>query len=143
MITQLGVGPGDTILELAAGAGDTGFEAAAIVGERGRLISTDFSPEMVGVARRRGVELGLRNVEYRVIDAALGVVERGTWVVAEAVEEQPWLPNGPIATTVTWRHPDYVPPSRKTRPEGSERSGVPAADTRAQQPVSSLPDSSG
>jgi ubiquinone/menaquinone biosynthesis C-methylase UbiE len=69
MITQLGVGPGDTVLELAAGAGDTGFEAAAIVGERGRLISTDFSPEMVEVARRRGAELGLRNVEYRVMDA--------------------------------------------------------------------------
>jgi ubiquinone/menaquinone biosynthesis C-methylase UbiE len=69
MITQLGVGPGDTVLELAAGAGDTGFEAAAIVGERGHLISTDFSPEMVEVARRRGAELGLQNVEYRVADA--------------------------------------------------------------------------
>ncbi len=39
---------GDTVLELAAGVGDTGFEAAAIVGERGRLISTDFSPAMLG-----------------------------------------------------------------------------------------------
>ncbi len=69
MITQLGVRPGDTILELAAGAGDTGFEAAVIAGQRGRLISTDFSPEMVKVARRRGAELGLRNVEYRVMEA--------------------------------------------------------------------------
>ncbi|MET0762139.1 MAG: methyltransferase domain-containing protein, partial [Thermoleophilaceae bacterium] len=60
---------GDTVLELAAGAGDTGFEAASIVGERGRLISTDFSPAMVEVARRRGAELGLRNVDHRVIDA--------------------------------------------------------------------------
>lgn len=63
MITQLGLRPGDTVLELAAGAGDTGFEAAAIVGERGRLISTDVSHEMVAVARRRGAELGLRNVD--------------------------------------------------------------------------------
>jgi len=69
MITQLGLRPGDTVLELAAGAGDTGFEAAAIVGERGHLISTDFSPEMVAVARRRGAQLGLRNVEYRVMEA--------------------------------------------------------------------------
>ena len=60
---------GDTVLELAAGAGDTGFEAAAIVGERGRLISTDFSPAMLEAARRRGAELGVGNVEYRVIDA--------------------------------------------------------------------------
>jgi ubiquinone/menaquinone biosynthesis C-methylase UbiE len=69
MIEELAARPGDTVLELAAGAGDTGFEAAAIVGERGRLISTDFSPAMVEVARRRGAELGLANVDYRVMDA--------------------------------------------------------------------------
>jgi ubiquinone/menaquinone biosynthesis C-methylase UbiE len=69
MIKELAPRPGDTVLELAAGAGDTGFEAAAIVGERGRLISTDFSPAMAQVARRRGAELGLGNVHYRVTDA--------------------------------------------------------------------------
>ncbi|MDT7638941.1 MAG: hypothetical protein QOC83_3229 [Pseudonocardiales bacterium] len=40
--------------------------------------------------------------EYKVIDPALGVIERGTWKVADAVNEQPWLPNGPIPTNVTW-----------------------------------------
>jgi ubiquinone/menaquinone biosynthesis C-methylase UbiE len=69
MIEKLAPRPGDTVLELAAGAGDTGFEAAAMIGERGHLISTDFSPEMVDVARRRGAALGLRNVDYRVMDA--------------------------------------------------------------------------
>ncbi|SFO64405.1 DUF3556 domain-containing protein [Amycolatopsis rubida] len=39
---------------------------------------------------------------YQVIDAALGVIERGHWTVADAVDEQPWLPNGPIPLTVTW-----------------------------------------
>ncbi|RVU23209.1 DUF3556 domain-containing protein [Streptomyces antnestii] len=39
---------------------------------------------------------------YKVIDAALGVIERGTWKVSDAVREQPWLPNGPIPTQVTW-----------------------------------------
>jgi len=39
---------------------------------------------------------------YQVIDAALGVIERGTWQVADAVAEQPWLPNGPIPVQVTW-----------------------------------------
>ena len=57
------------MLELGAGTGETGFEAAAILGQDGRLISTDSPPEMVEVARRRGTELGLGNVEYRVIDA--------------------------------------------------------------------------
>ncbi|WP_037357736.1 DUF3556 domain-containing protein [Amycolatopsis orientalis] len=39
---------------------------------------------------------------YQVIDAAVGVIERGHWTVADAVNEQPWLPNGPIPLTVTW-----------------------------------------
>ena len=69
LITELRPQPDDTVLELGAGPGDTGFAALALVGERGRLISTDFSPEMVDVARRRGAELGLENVDYRVLDA--------------------------------------------------------------------------
>ena len=68
LIRELGPQPGETVLELGAGTGETGFEAAAIVGEDGRLISTDFSEDMVEVARRRGAELGLGNVDYRVID---------------------------------------------------------------------------
>ncbi|MGW4532348.1 DUF3556 domain-containing protein [Nocardia sp. NPDC004340] len=46
---------------------------------------------------------------YQVIDAALGVIERGTWRVADAVAEQPWLPNGPIPLTVTWTTPNARP----------------------------------
>ena len=69
LIGALGPRPGATVLELGAGIGETGFEAAAILGEDGRLISSDFSPEMVEVARRRGTERGVGNVDYRVIDA--------------------------------------------------------------------------
>jgi SAM-dependent methyltransferase len=69
LLGELQPQPGQTVLELGAGVGDTGFEVAAIIGEDGQLISTDFSPDMVEVARRRGAELGLGNVDYRVIDA--------------------------------------------------------------------------
>jgi SAM-dependent methyltransferase len=69
LIGELRPQPGETVLELGAGVGDTGFKAAAILGERGRLVSTDCSQEMVEVARRRGTELGLGNVDNRVIDA--------------------------------------------------------------------------
>ena len=47
--------------------------------------------------------------EYFVMDAALGIVERGTWLVADCVKEQPWLPNGPVPTSVSWRHADHHP----------------------------------
>ncbi|CAN5364208.1 DUF3556 domain-containing protein [soil metagenome] len=44
---------------------------------------------------------------YLVVDAALGVVERGSYAVKDAVSEQPWLPNGPIKTQVSWRMEGY------------------------------------
>jgi SAM-dependent methyltransferase len=69
MVASLGPRPGETILELAAGPGDTGFAAAARLGPEGRLISTDVAPEMVATAEARGRELGLGNVDYRVVDA--------------------------------------------------------------------------
>jgi SAM-dependent methyltransferase len=69
LIRELAPLPGDTVLELSAGVGDTGFEVAKLLGSDGRLISSDFAPDMVEVARRHGAELGLENVEYRVIDA--------------------------------------------------------------------------
>jgi SAM-dependent methyltransferase len=68
MVGKLDPKPGQTILELAAGVGDTGFAAATRMGN-GRVISTDFSAEMVEAARERGQELGLDNVEHRVMDA--------------------------------------------------------------------------
>jgi ubiquinone/menaquinone biosynthesis C-methylase UbiE len=69
MVSELRASGGDTVLELAAGVGDTGFEVASIIGEQGRLITSDFSPSMLGAAHRRGTELGVENAEYRLIDA--------------------------------------------------------------------------
>ncbi|CAL9632494.1 DUF3556 domain-containing protein [Streptomyces sp. enrichment culture] len=57
---------------------------------------------------------------YKVIDAALGVIERGTWRVADAVREQPWLPNGPIPTQVTW---SATAQPALARPEGENGLG--------------------
>jgi SAM-dependent methyltransferase len=69
MIRRLDPQPGDTVLELAAGLGDTGFMAARLVGESGRVIITDFASEMVAGARRRAEEIGVKNAEFRVLDA--------------------------------------------------------------------------
>lgn len=69
LVRELRAGDGSTILELSAGAGDTGFQALAAAGAGARLVSSDFAPEMVAVARRRGAALGLERVDYEVIDA--------------------------------------------------------------------------
>lgn len=59
---------GQRILEIAAGPGDTGFLAAKRLGS-GRLVSTDIAQAMVDAARKRAAELGVDNVEHRVLDA--------------------------------------------------------------------------
>jgi SAM-dependent methyltransferase len=60
--------PGQTILEIGAGAGELGFQVAERL-EGGRVISTDFAPEMVDIARRQSEARGLTNVEHRVLNA--------------------------------------------------------------------------
>ena len=61
--------PGETFLDIAAGTGVLTLRVAERVGDGGRVISTDFAPEMVDVARRQGERAGAGNVEYRVLDA--------------------------------------------------------------------------
>src|SRR5215211_6479057 len=69
MLELLDPSPGDAILDLAAGTGVVGFSAAALVGPTGRVIVSDFAGAMVEVASRRAEELGLDNVDCRVLDA--------------------------------------------------------------------------
>jgi SAM-dependent methyltransferase len=68
LVESLGPAPDELILELAAGPGDLGLSIAERVEPDGRVISSDFSPEMVRVARENGSARQVRNVEYRVLD---------------------------------------------------------------------------
>lgn len=69
IVERLDPRPGSTVLEIAAGPGDLGFRVAERLGASGRLISTDFAPSMVDVARRFGEQRSIGNVEHRVLDA--------------------------------------------------------------------------
>src|SRR5258708_832324 len=69
LLEHLDPQPGQTILDIASGTGDLGFAVAERVGSDGRVISTDFSPEMVEVGRRNGEARGATNVEHRILDA--------------------------------------------------------------------------
>jgi ubiquinone/menaquinone biosynthesis C-methylase UbiE len=57
------------VLDLAAATGETGFLAASRLGDEGRLISSDFSPQMVQAAEDVARELGVANADFRVLDA--------------------------------------------------------------------------
>jgi SAM-dependent methyltransferase len=69
LVGQVDPQPGQSILEVAAGTGDLGFSAAERVSEDGRVLCTDFAPEMLEAARRNGERRGLSNVDYQVLDA--------------------------------------------------------------------------
>jgi SAM-dependent methyltransferase len=78
LVRELAPQRGAVVLELAAGQGDAGFTVARLLGESGRLISSDFSTAMLEIARRRGEELGLTNVEFRELDAEDLDLEQGS-----------------------------------------------------------------
>ncbi len=76
--------------------------------------------------------------EYYVVDAALGIVERGDYVVADGTDLQPWLPDGPMPINVTWRAEGY----ERRRHGGHDRTvtspdgdGTPLDGTAAPQVV--------
>lgn len=68
MVESVRAQPGQTVLELAAGPGDTGLMAAELVAPGGTLIVSDVAEPMLEVARRRAAELGISNVDFRVLD---------------------------------------------------------------------------
>jgi hypothetical protein len=69
-----------------------------------------YEPGDVVVAWTESQPAFSKKVQYRVIDAALGQVEKGWYHNDDAYGEQPWLPNGPIPHTVTWTRPGYEAP---------------------------------
>ncbi len=68
MLARLSPEPGQTLLELGSGTAETGLEAARLVSPGGRVIVSDRSTAMLAAAERRAAELGLANVEMRVLD---------------------------------------------------------------------------
>jgi SAM-dependent methyltransferase len=123
IVDQVDPQPGQTILDVAAGTGDLGFAAARRVGEQGRVICTDFAPEMIEAARRNGERQGVANVDYRVLDAermALdddsvdGAVSRwGYMLMAEPAaalrETRRVLRDGGALAFSVWQTPDRNP----------------------------------
>jgi SAM-dependent methyltransferase len=69
MLERLDASQDQTILELAAGSGLVGLSAAPLVGPGGRVIVSDFAAAMVNAAQQRAAELGIQNVDCRVLDA--------------------------------------------------------------------------
>ena len=89
----------------------------------------NFAPGEFIVVWVESEPFGNGRQQYRVIDAAVGIVERGSWSVKDCVETQPWLPDGPIDTQVDWRMDGY---ERVSHPGGRGGSGEAVERRRAE-----------
>ena len=62
LLARLGLKGGESVLEIGCGTGALTAPVAEAIGEGGRLVAVDISEPMLGAARQRIVERGLRNV---------------------------------------------------------------------------------
>jgi demethylmenaquinone methyltransferase/2-methoxy-6-polyprenyl-1,4-benzoquinol methylase len=63
------LGPGDVALDACCGTGDLAFELAGRVEPDGRVIGSDFSEQMLDLARRKAAERGVESVRFEFGDA--------------------------------------------------------------------------
>jgi ubiquinone/menaquinone biosynthesis C-methylase UbiE len=69
MLDMAGLEPGRRVIDVAAGTGEQTLLAARRVGTTGRVVATDVSAAMLGVAAEAAHQAGLTNVETLVMDA--------------------------------------------------------------------------
>lgn len=69
MLRTAALQPGEQVLEIAGGAGRIGLQAASAVGPEGSVLCSDFSEQMVKVARERFARLEVSYIETRALDA--------------------------------------------------------------------------
>ena len=154
MLEAISPQPGQVVLELAAGPGETGLMAAGMVRPGGRLICSDFAEPMLDVARERAQELGLDNVEFRVLNAESldldtasvdAVLCRWGYMLmadpASALQETRRVlrPRGRLALAA-WDQPQANPWVALIANEVRERVGAPPPDPQAPSMFAFAPD---
>lgn len=67
MLDLARIGPGSRVLDVAAGDGDQSLAAAARVGSSGYVLATDLAGELLAFAQRSAEQIGIENLETRVM----------------------------------------------------------------------------
>jgi SAM-dependent methyltransferase len=68
LMSAVGVAPGGFVLDLASGGGEPAISIALRVGPEGRVVASDFSPEMLAGVGQRAAALGLAQLRIAVAD---------------------------------------------------------------------------
>jgi protein-L-isoaspartate(D-aspartate) O-methyltransferase len=94
MLDQLGLQPGDRVLEIGTGSGYNAAVMSAVVGSAGQVVSVDIDPELVTRARSSLRTAGYDDVIVRCADGGYGdpahapfdkiIVTAGAWDIAPA-----------------------------------------------------------
>jgi SAM-dependent methyltransferase len=82
LLARLGLAGGESVLEIGCGTGALTLPLAAAVGEHGRVVAVDISEPMLGAARQKVGERGLRNVTLHSGDAQVFAFEPAAFDVA-------------------------------------------------------------
>jgi SAM-dependent methyltransferase len=82
LLARLDVAGGESVLEIGCGTGALTLPLAAAVGERGRVVAVDISEPMLGSARQKVGERGLRTVTLLSGDAQVFAFEQAAFDLA-------------------------------------------------------------
>lgn len=69
MVELAEAAPGQWVLDIATGIGEPALLAAKRVGPSGRVVATDLSARMLGLAQQRAMALGVANIDLMEVDA--------------------------------------------------------------------------
>jgi SAM-dependent methyltransferase len=82
LLAHLRLTGGESVLEIGCGTGALTLPLAEAVGEHGRVVAVDISEPMLGAARQKVGERGLRNVTLLSADAQVFAFEPGAFDLA-------------------------------------------------------------
>jgi len=82
LLAHLRLAGGESVLEIGCGTGALTLPLAEAVGEHGRVVAVDISEPMLGAARQKVGERGLRNVTLLSGDAQVFAFEPGAFDLA-------------------------------------------------------------
>ena len=103
MLDMAGIREGSRVLDVAAGAGGQSLTAARRAGDRGSVLATDISPNLLDFAARRAREAGLSNLDTAVLDGERLDVEAGSFDAVISRVGFIYFPDQQAALRGMWR----------------------------------------
>ncbi|KAK9785864.1 hypothetical protein WJX73_006029 [Symbiochloris irregularis] len=117
--------PGQTVMDGACGTGFLSIEAAQLVAPSGRVLGIDMSPGMLGKAKAKAQQLGLRNIEFIEGDLETVKLPEGKFDLVLVSAAIPYLSDIPAAIT---RFRSWLKPGGRFVCNTPQTPGVPALE---------------